>query len=419
VASLGGVPADLGGVAANGGDPAARDYAVRLLLDAVRPSAPPEVAGRCLTALLTTLATPTTVDALATLLAAAPGAASHFEVVAEEPGRGRTGHRSHLAADQAVTAALALLRRPGLVIDVFAIAGGLRRRCLQGRDGYLMWVVPDRQELTGPEEEVTAALARWAANLAPIGPVGPPQPTGPTGATKLRPQVDPGVPALPDGARGDPSSSLRVDETAGPGTKDGQGEVAEALRAVLAELTVQVDLGGIEQVVAEAVRMEIARRGRPAGVGRAGPEDTGSAEPAGMASHDGLALPAATTPALPAAMPAPTPAAGRAPEEQEGLEASVRLLSTLQVLDAGAQREALRYLRDDLYAAVELLGQRVRSACEAIEQAAGEVTRSATPTAELVGLQRSVDRLAARLAGSEGVGLASRRPSGARPAPRS
>jgi len=295
VASLGGVPADLGGVAANGGDPAARDYAVRLLLDAVRPSAPPEVAGRCLTALLTTLATPTTVDALATLLAAAPGAPSHFEVVAEEPGRGRTGHRSHLAADQAVTAALALLRRPGLVIDVFAIAGGLRRRCLQGRDGYLMWVVPDRQELTGPEEEVTAALARWAANLAPIGPVGPPQPTGPTGATKLRPQVDPGVPALPDGARGDPSSSLRVDETAGPGTKDGQGEVAEALRAVLAELTVQVDLGGIEQVVAEAVRMEIARLGRPDGVGRAGPPDPRAAPPA----RGGGPAPAPRTPARP------------------------------------------------------------------------------------------------------------------------
>ena len=191
------------------------DYLEHLVVAGIATRTPDstDVAARVVAVLLEALVSAGGADRVAGFLAPEPGGACDIQAV----GGG--------AVD--VATVFERLGAPGAEGSAIeAVAGGLRRRALEvADDAAVVYLFPEADRLTGPGSDVAAE--RWAWTLRtwsgqPPGAVAPP-----------------------------PASEAAAADTA---------SLVGAMRAALSEVAIEVDLGGIDTAVSEAVERAVAGR---------------------------------------------------------------------------------------------------------------------------------------------------------------
>ncbi|HET9691732.1 MAG TPA: hypothetical protein VFP61_11305 [Acidimicrobiales bacterium] len=241
------------------------DYLEHLVIAGIAGSSPAaaDVAGRVVAVLLEALASAGGGERALGFLAPDPGIGCRLQV--------RTGETSRPIAADEVFDELGAADGAGTVVDAVA-EGGLRRRALEvADDGAVVYLFPEADQLQGPGAE--AAAARWSWTLGGWARLAPP----PAAAGRLAP-----LSAAQLGASGDeapavaaPAPGPAADEPAapapapdGPVTPVGSAPapapdvdlLVTAVRAALAEVALEIDLGAVDAAVTEAVERAVGDR---------------------------------------------------------------------------------------------------------------------------------------------------------------
>ncbi len=219
------------------------DFVVRSAMTAAAADTDP-AAGRILARLLAVVGAERGDEALAPYLAVIPGEASTFEVRVFRAGDlNPTTVTDEDGPIAALKTALHLARDSDGGIEVLSRhrSAGLER-CVLVRDstGELEFRFPRAETMIGDPRACSAALQAWETTFEEWRRGDGTEPPG-------------GVEA-PAGRQSDPMPG--ADEPAGHDPRGANGDIAELLEGFFSNLTIEVDLGQIEQLVKRAIDVE-------------------------------------------------------------------------------------------------------------------------------------------------------------------
>ena len=196
------------------------------------------------------------------------------------PGAGSSAQLTGLEVGRALREASRLAQGRADLISVVAVCDQLRRRVLERKEGApFRFLFPSEDTFEGDDEARTDAISSWETVLCPPSIPGPtPAPTAtPPDAPAVSPvgMLSPVAPepSEPDGAETPgayaseaesvwPEPAAREAASPAPSTALAATRsvemLAETVRDALSDVTVEVDMGAIEQVVSDALRAAIA-----------------------------------------------------------------------------------------------------------------------------------------------------------------
>jgi hypothetical protein len=348
-------------------------YLDALLLDALTaPGATSSPsAGRIIGQLLGVAAAAGDGDAIAPYLTAMPGRPSSFEVHRYRPGETQpTVVAANLNAADAVRLAMLPLPEDAAGVEVIGrdVSGLLRCAVVKPSRGHLEYLFPDADSFDGNPSDVTQAHRQWVKTLASWSVRAQP----PSGAKDAH-QAPPAQPAHRNGTAGadDSTALVPVVPPALPGVGGGH-DVLEVVRSALAQMTVEVDLQEVEDLIRRTVA-----EGPPMAAPRDVARVLAKVVPSAKDIADAVAEKVAGTVALPS--PAAVPASGadrrlvsalleameRLATEMHEVRDQVRKSRTqLDTVEArvntlGETRTSIEHLRDAITGDLDRLGQRL------------------------------------------------------------
>ncbi|MHB1534546.1 MAG: hypothetical protein ACYC1D_08045 [Acidimicrobiales bacterium] len=230
-------------------------FARRLLATAASAAAAaddPRTA-RVIAFMLGSLAAEGYVGAVRSFLAPDPHDLPTFEVRTFQRGDISPAHeRSGLDVCTALREASRLAEGDADLVEIVALgAGDLRRRVLERRQRESFhYLFPELGTYEGDEGRRNRAVAHWEAVInAPAAPSPEAHPSEdcPTGA----------FPPVEAPLSSDPRTVLDVATSAPPKSPVAQESVSQAVREALGDVTVEVDLGALEEVVSSALQRAI------------------------------------------------------------------------------------------------------------------------------------------------------------------